>query len=170
MCVVCVRVYDVGLCALYLWFCVKVVRTTYFPQTLGRLGLLALACSDGAVRVLSVPHALPLVEAIGEMSRTPPFPVWVESVQTQAKLLPGAFSQSKERDIFGPCISVDWSRKDGHDKMAASFASGKLNTCNAYSCISIHRSWHMLAGLSTLCMLEFLPYSHVRMYCMYVVV
>ena len=75
------------------------------------------------MRVLSVPHAQPLVDAIGEKSKTP-FPLWVESVKTQAVLCPGAINQSKERDCFGPCICVDWSSGDGHDKMAASFASG----------------------------------------------
>ncbi|KAK3866511.1 hypothetical protein Pcinc_027956 [Petrolisthes cinctipes] len=78
-------------------------------KNLARLGLLAAGCSDGTVRIFSVPHPEPL--NIGETSRIcKPPPTLTLSPSTKVGIV--------------QCFKVDWCRSYGHQFVVGAISSG----------------------------------------------
>ncbi|XP_076349748.1 general transcription factor 3C polypeptide 2-like [Tachypleus tridentatus] len=88
-------------------------------EVLPRLGLMAVACGDGYVRILSIPHPTSLVTDQKGLQA-------VYKVKPVAVLSPpgeGPCIASKK----SICCALGWSRTDGHQLVAGGYASGLLS-------------------------------------------
>ncbi|CAH1793672.1 unnamed protein product [Owenia fusiformis] len=100
---------------------------------LPRLGLLALACSDGMVRIISIPHPEFLndssssqdqVNTDNSESTNPP----MYKAKSIVELRPTASSTK-----FGNCLCLDWAVQDNAAIICGSFGNGFVCLWNIYS-------------------------------------
>ena len=90
-----------------------------------------MACSDGSVKVLSIPNIKELKESFGV--EDPSLPLWVKPEGVSACLLPGGGDLLAVDDVFGSCLCFDWCAADRHEKIIAGFSSGVLLGINVSS-------------------------------------
>ncbi|XP_022103592.1 uncharacterized protein LOC110986205 isoform X2 [Acanthaster planci] len=88
------------------------------PSALSRLGMLALACSDGSVRLVNIPTA-DCVEKLTDARLSPT----VLRMQPSVTLRPQHQALSA---TYGQCWCVDWAPDSGHTKIAAGFSRGTV--------------------------------------------
>ncbi|XP_025089919.1 uncharacterized protein LOC112561571 [Pomacea canaliculata] len=83
-----------------------------------RLGLLAAACSDGNIRIYSIPDVNHLFSEVSraEKSSAPIF-----------KPPPSETLISTDSSDLGPCLSVSWQKQNGCDFIAGGFANGYIH-------------------------------------------
>uniref|UniRef100_A0A8C4J238 General transcription factor 3C polypeptide 2 n=1 Tax=Dromaius novaehollandiae TaxID=8790 RepID=A0A8C4J238_DRONO len=94
------------------------------PQ-MSRLGLLAVAFSDGKVVLYSLPHP----EALQTCKRTQPPPAPVQAVQCVATLQVGSI-QAGNASECGQCFSLSWMPSKPHHHLAAGFYDGTVAIWN----------------------------------------
>ena len=75
-----------------------------------RIGLLAVACSDGAIRILT------LSKAFFEKPST-----------AQVVTLEPSMVLRKSNDNYVPCLNIDWFRGSGHRMIAATYEDGMIS-------------------------------------------
>ncbi|XP_068928172.1 general transcription factor 3C polypeptide 2 [Petaurus breviceps papuanus] len=92
---------------------------------LPRLGLLALACSDGKVLLISLPHPEELLALQPEDAVKPP----IYKVQCVASLQVGSV-QAGEPSECGQCFTLAWMPTRPHQHLAAGFYDGTIAIWN----------------------------------------
>ncbi|CAB4012504.1 General transcription factor 3C polypeptide 2, partial [Paramuricea clavata] len=95
---------------------------------LRRLGLLALACADGRVRIFSVPFPCSLMKNDGGEAGKSPSDILYRAVPHMV-LSPGSLCR-KYQDECGPAWTVSWQPINGHNKVIASYADGTVAIWN----------------------------------------
>lgn len=89
--------------------------TECVDNTLPRLGMLAVACSDGNVRVYSIPHP-------GLLMNESVFPIY-ESCP--AVILQPLFGESCSVTRKSLCTCVSWQKSDNCERVASGYGNGK---------------------------------------------
>lgn len=106
--------------------------TSYNPETkfgLSRAGLLALACGDGQVRIMSIPHTRQLVakaQACSSLSSTSIIEaVPMFKTKPVAILLPPGIGPSTCQQAAA-CKSICWNLEDNQKLIVAGYANGNV--------------------------------------------
>ncbi|XP_046574621.1 general transcription factor 3C polypeptide 2-like [Haliotis rubra] len=92
-------------------------------EDLPRLGLLALACSDGTVRVFSVPHPQ-FLEATSEVYFPPEEHMQRERTPPIYKALPCLTLTNRSNSDTGSCLCIDWQKAGGSQYILAGYSQG----------------------------------------------
>ena len=96
-------------------------------EELRRLGLLALACADGKIRVLSVPFPSSLEQDDGQADKSPVNLLHV--AVPHVVLSPGSLCRKYQGEC-GAAWVVSWQPIYGHEKVIASYADGTVALWN----------------------------------------
>ncbi|XP_078585126.1 uncharacterized protein LOC144867184 isoform X2 [Branchiostoma floridae x Branchiostoma japonicum] len=98
------------------------------PAVLPRLGLLAVACSDGGVRVISIPHpeALQPIREKQAVSHHALHHMYLVEPAFQLVLNTSGLHGNQPYSEHGQCFTVAWQPDEGHRRLAAGFYDGTV--------------------------------------------
>ncbi|XP_078665593.1 uncharacterized protein LOC144907992 isoform X1 [Branchiostoma floridae x Branchiostoma belcheri] len=99
------------------------------PAVLARLGLLAVASSDGRVRIMSVPHpeALQAIREEQGVSHHALHHAYLAEPVLQLVINTSDLHGNQPSSEHGQCFTVAWQPDEGHRRLAAGFFDGTVS-------------------------------------------
>lgn len=99
------------------------------PNILPRLGLLAMACGDGYVRIMSIPHPASIIKNQSNLSINDAYKKRIFAPQPIIILCPPGVGPATN-NLTGICKCLSWSRTRGSVDIAAGYGNGIVAAWN----------------------------------------